>query len=142
MASFSIVPDCDVFEGELTSGFARLEDWIVEFAFHRAEETLDDGVIPAVALAAHAADEVVAVVKPLHRVGPLALPASSGQSQGGDGYALQEIRLGVRGRPVSAAPSPWKPERTISSNSAPRGRGKAFAIGKKIRARLWARSLR
>lgn len=68
MSSLSIVPDFDVFEDDPASNFTRLEDDIIEFALKRTKETFRNGIVPAVSLAAHASDQIVAIVEPLNGI--------------------------------------------------------------------------
>ncbi len=54
MSANSIVPDLDVFEYRRLRDHATFPNRIAKFALHRAEETVNAGIVPAVALAAHA----------------------------------------------------------------------------------------
>ena len=54
MQALPIVPGFDVLEDGITSSSAGLPDRIAELGFHRAKETLDDGIVPALTFSAHA----------------------------------------------------------------------------------------
>ena len=54
MPTLPIIPDLDVLENNRSRIISRREDAIIELAFERAEETLDAGIVSAVALATHA----------------------------------------------------------------------------------------
>ena len=64
MAALSIVPGFDIVEYRIVSCDTSFQDRIPQFRFQRAEETLDDGVVPTIAFPTHALPNAVCSKQP------------------------------------------------------------------------------
>jgi len=77
MAASTIVPDFDVVEDRLTGSRTALPDRISKFGLHRAEEALDDRVVPAIAFPTHTRDHLL-IIQELNEIGTCVLAAAIG----------------------------------------------------------------